>query len=480
MATRLSKHSFFISLMAILCCLLSPYPVKADAAPPPDPSLGSTAPYQPIKTMVQMISETVLIDIPTVDASTFHVSTSFLMRNQGSNEEKMQVIFPMTNIHAPDWIEPMYKILESSFHAKVNGEEETISVITTPPEISSTDPNLLEFPEGKFRSDVYWAAFEAVFPVNEDVTLQIYYDMVGNYFTGVEYIIETGAGWYGNIQSADIRMRLPFPAVEEVIVGANRGYTLSGNDIEWKLANFEPTRKDNFQITIMNPSNWTQLEDMRKNAEQEMDNANAWYELGGQYAHTGYSHNSQECNYPSTFGYINNKIATLAVDAFGKAVDLRPEWGEAHSELAMALWAANVTRTHPPSKAIQQKIIQELELAWKGIFSPYYYADEEYTFLNCLNKANPGLDLQWPEVTKATPSITQTPTPTLTRTASLTKSPKTTLTPLPKATLAATLTPTPEKKTSEGRGWLGGVATGMILLIGAVFVLLKRDHRQKK
>ncbi len=103
------------TLCTFIICTLNLAPVKiakADGAPPPEPDMGGVAPYHPIDTNVQMISETVIIDAlpsPTRWTSTefnwnsnrVKVHASFTLRNQGKEEEKMQVIFPLTRLDYP-------------------------------------------------------------------------------------------------------------------------------------------------------------------------------------------------------------------------------------------------------------------------------------------------------------------------------------------------------------------------------------------
>ena len=48
----------------MLAASISARMVKADAAAPPDPTVGGVGPYQPQKTNVQMMSETVYIEVP--------------------------------------------------------------------------------------------------------------------------------------------------------------------------------------------------------------------------------------------------------------------------------------------------------------------------------------------------------------------------------------------------------------------------------
>jgi hypothetical protein len=61
---NLAARVIVILTVCALLCATSIQPVQADAAPAPDPDVGGIAPYQPIETKVQMMSDAVLIDIP--------------------------------------------------------------------------------------------------------------------------------------------------------------------------------------------------------------------------------------------------------------------------------------------------------------------------------------------------------------------------------------------------------------------------------
>jgi hypothetical protein len=146
--TSLPKNKTFsrIFITLTLCTLIGLMTVqsaKADPAPPPHPKLGGVVPYQPLKTNVQMMSETVFIDILTPPPENANkpkqvkVNASFTMRNQGQTGEQMQVIFPLSNLDNPYADPSEYQMDSSSFVAKVDGKPVPISEITTPTEVSA-------------------------------------------------------------------------------------------------------------------------------------------------------------------------------------------------------------------------------------------------------------------------------------------------------------------------------------------------------
>lgn len=406
---------------------------QADAAPPPDPTVGGVEPYQPQKTNVQMMAETVLIDVSSSpknseDPKQIRVSASFTMRNQGQTEEQMQVIFPLTRLGYGE--QSLYEIDISSFAAKVDGRPVTTTEITTPPE---------------GYAEVRWAAFEVTFPVQRDVLLQVKYEMLNPYgkysegFTGIAYILETGAGWYGNILSADISLRLPYPITEEA-VSANPGYVISGNEMRWTLRDFEPEREDNLEIRAIHADVWQTILNLRAQVEKHPEDADAWAELGEQYM-------------PRAIFMRENIIMgsdpyflKLALEARQKVVALRRDWGEAHYKLAEILWLGhpgiqNALRQGGESTAPEpslddpaiQQALHELQLAWSlGTEGNLLYLSDVF----------PELVLTVDSITTMTIApATETPAPTFT--------PANPVPPTASPTVIPTISPTPTPASTE-------------------------------
>ena len=205
----MKRTSPLVFLALTACALIIQLPLqraKADAAPPPDPTVGGIGPYQPQKTNVQMMSEKVYIEVPPSpskpeELKRIKVDASFTMRNQGQVVEEMQVIFPLTRLNTFSSEEALYHIDPASFAVKVDGQDVPFATITTPSEVTISESDL----QHGFSPDVEWAAFEVTFPLQQDVLLQVNYEMLNPYgsygegFTEIAYILETGAGWYGDI-----------------------------------------------------------------------------------------------------------------------------------------------------------------------------------------------------------------------------------------------------------------------------------------
>jgi hypothetical protein len=467
----------YILLGFILCAVAastsSPRTVKADAAPPPDPTVGGVGPYQPQKTNVQMMSEKVYIEVPPspVDIQEFKqikVNASFTMRNQGQAQEYMQVIFPLTRLNTGGTEEALYRIDLSSFAVKVNGKEVPFTTITTPPEITVTDM------DHGFSPDVKWAAFDVTFPVKQDVQLEVKYEMLNEYgeygegFTGIAYILETGAGWYGNIGSAEITLHLPYPATEEAVSGNPPGYTFSGNEMRWKLENFEPTRKDNLDISAIHADLWQKILSLREKVAKNPKDAEAWAELGDQYMDRGIF-----IQWEGMIVGTNPHFIELAIDARQKVVALHPDSGEAHYKLAEVLWLSNRSiqdrldgsKATTPDPSLDDPAIQhalhELQLA---------RASGIQDSLLGLDIIFPGLDVAVSTIhtVTVTPSGTLVPLPTYTLTPALTSTftPTAFFTPYPTATPISLSTSTPASNRFRLTIVIGFLIAGGLLIYG--------------
>lgn len=463
-------------ILFILCAalvLIHAQTAEADSAPPPDPTVGGVGPYQPQKTKVQMVAETVLIEVPespadVADAKQIRVNASFTMQNQGEVEEQMQVIFPLTRLgYGGSMEQALYQVDISSFTVKVDGQSVPISEITTPPEITSTDI------EHGFPSEVRWAAFPVTFPVKRNVILEVGYQMLNEYgefgegFTGIAYILETGAGWYGNILSAEISLRLPYPVAEETIKSANPGYLIAGNELRWHLKDFEPARKDNLEVKVIHADDWKNILDLRSKVHQNPNDAVAWANLGDQYFDLI---NMKE-------GYIlevDRHFTELGIEARQQAVQLSPESGEAHYKLAEILWLSNPSiinrlrmggaSTAPePSlddPAIQQ-ILRELQLA------------------RSLGSTNnlPSFEQVFPELTMSISGIvTVTPTMTLASFGTSTAPPTLAPTSLPSTSPTPIATPIRSSSALSATNW---VLTVLGLLIAGGIYVYRRNAKLK-
>jgi hypothetical protein len=348
--------------------------------------------------------------------------------------------------------------------------------ITTPPEMTVPDME-----HDGFLSEVRWAAFEVTFPIQRDVTFQVEYEMLNPYripdggyenFTGIAYILETGAGWYGNILSAEITLRLPYQIEEIALYHAKPGYVISGRELHWSLKDFEPTRDDNLDVRVVEAERWQSIVDRRSKVNRNPNNADSWVELAGGYESISIFNTMGGYG----FGYgLNHRTSDLAVEARRKVVELRPEWGDAHFRLARILWYTNPkveafwgesSDTIQPNDPSIQEVLHELELAWSYGLSEDLANWQDDELLPMINRTVPGLNLVPPGFPTLTPiPPTQTPAPTVTSTSLPTASP----------TIVPTLSPTPlstEMASTNRNSILLIVVLGLITA-GGVFLRLR-------
>lgn len=458
---------FLIAAISVVSCLTIKQSAKADAAPGPDPTVSSVVPYHPQKTKVQMMSETVLIEVlsnnstDTAQEQT-SVQASFTMQNQGKADETMQVVFPLTNLDGSMY--RYYDIIPNTFVAKVNGQTVPITEIATPPDLTYTPTKDTPFPSP--YSNVLWAAFDVTFPTHKIVTLEVEYKMRG--FTGIEYILQTGAGWYGNILSADIILKFPYPATDEIIESANPGYVFSGNEMRWKMENFEPTWKDNLYIHTVQAFAWQHILDLRSKLEHNPDDAETWYELGNEYQNLAFRFIYTSCEDNSGYTIKSQYFADLSVNAYEKAIAIRPNWGDVHFQLARILWFRNKnvenafnkyldkTNVKPikPEDDYVQQVIKELQIAWSYGVAGENARCETPHLLAYLNSAMPDLKLTAPATETITPAPpTETPFPTSTAVI------------LPTSTITLP-TQVPASKYDSSPSTYNGFVIGLIILIG--------------
>ncbi len=478
----------FFTLTACVLIILKPLQmVKANAAPPPDPTVGGIGPYQPQKTNVQMMSEKVFIEVlaspsKPEEPKQIKVEASFKMRNQGQVVEELQVVFPLTRLNTFSSEEALYHIDPASFAVKIDGRDLPFTTITTPPEVTLSE---LDSQHG-FSPNVEWAAFEVTFPLQQDILLEVNYEMLNPYgeygegFTGIAYILETGAGWYGNILSADITLRLPYEVTEETIKHANPGYVIAGKEMYWELRDIEPTRADNIEVSVIHADVWQDVLSLRSNVEHAPEDANSWAGLADRYRQLSLFLGREGLLYYQ----INHHFAELCIEARQKVVDLRPEWGDAHYRLAEILWFSNpkvqeifslngkVKSTIEADDPSIAGMLRELDLAWFYGLSEEVDSWEVEHFLRFVNGAVPDLALTVPPTATSTIAPpTETPPPTGT----FQEFPTDSRIPVP----TASRTPVSEERSSSvPYGALIAVTLGLAIVTGIFAYQLKSNEKR--
>ncbi|MEJ2150890.1 MAG: hypothetical protein P8Z40_15635 [Chloroflexota bacterium] len=289
-------HKVYPLVGFVFVCVAFCFPsvARADAAPPQAPP-GSTIATNDFETNVQMVSEEVVIDVedyhgpaislvegqavdegyvesPQSSSNTVlsngdmvgHVTATFSMLNHGDEPESFDVWFP---IGANDGYFNIVTVV--NFQAWVNG-------------------NLVETgrreTEGEFGDVLPWATWPVDFPVDEQVELMVTYDLPATFEFQryrFDYVLETGSGWWGVIESGTFIFRFPYDVTAENVSLStfNLGdipidtLDVSGQEMRWSFRGLEPDRGDNIQLRVLGPSVWEEILAARAEVDANPDSA---------------------------------------------------------------------------------------------------------------------------------------------------------------------------------------------------------------
>jgi len=361
-------------LIAILIAALALFLVQrawADVAPDPHAAASDIAPGQ--GTQVQMISETVVLDVQAetltsggddVGYNAFTrtvalVTADFLMRNLGSATETMNVRFPMS------WPTSRGEAIGAPLIIQnVNVWVDSKQVVTHQTTFDGQP----------------WMVWPTTFLPGQDVRMTVKYrttavqewgnslldsfsslKLMGNdSLADFYYILETGAGWRGPIGQGDIIFRFPYPASPEMIEQQGMGavytsttpaFVAQGNELRWHFQNLEPTSQDNVRLSVVTPPVWQAILDARRQAQSQPNDAQAQLRLGEAYWAAVPVKNTwpEELSLADHFG-------PLAEAAFKRAVELAPDSIPAQVAYARFLTYRAWSQTPEPyySRASQQ------------------------------------------------------------------------------------------------------------------------------
>jgi tetratricopeptide (TPR) repeat protein len=337
-----TKHITICFIFGLLL-LVPAYPALADVGPPEPPSGSNLDPGQEL-TQVQMVAETVILDVQSIDAvrsSLFtgdttqaKVTASFTMRNLGLTAETMQVRFPLGNPDGSGDKRGSFPEL-TDLTVVVDRMPVPTTRITTP------NPDLYN----SQAPPVPWATFEVTFPPERDVLIDVQFTVKAEGYrpyASFTYILETGAGWKGPIGSADILVRLPYEAgPQPVILGefatgwssTTAGGQFVGREIRWHFENLEPAREDNFQVSLVAPYAWQAVLDARQAVAAQPGDGNAWGALAQSYKEVALDHRGgvrQDSG--------GQELYDLSIQAYEQALALAPQTSKWHSGYAELLF----------------------------------------------------------------------------------------------------------------------------------------------
>jgi len=405
-----------------------------------------------------MVAETVVIDVqantPQNSLGQAKVSAGFTMRNLGSASESMGVRFPLG---ANNGFGEVAEV--KNFSVKVNGNPVVTRRIMQEDALDGKAP---------------WAEFDATFPPNQDVNIQVTYllEGMGEYpYAAFFYVFHTGAGWKDSIGSADLIVRLPYEAnAFNVIFDEQIGWSsttpggvIQGQEIQWHFEDLEPDQSNDFQISIVMSSIWQKVLKEQVALNVNPNDGEAWGRLGKLYKEMfffrrGFRHDAG-----------GSQLYQMSVDAYENALMFLPNdalWHAGFADL-LAIHSYYAAQDGLDMRAEMLRSMQEIHQALE--LSPNDAKVKEiaekiyYFFPNAIQQLESGYDYLWLTVTPELPTPTlapSTPTPL----------PEATTPPLSTATafpaLEATSTPAPVKAANP---LCGSAALVLFALFGFLY-----------
>jgi hypothetical protein len=132
-----------------------------------------------------------------------------------------------------------------------------------------------QFDEQMKRKNFPWYVWNVHFDKNERKVIKVSYSLPSGMAYGADYryfkyILETGSGWYKEIENAEIKIQIhdiDFRTIEEI---SPIGFVKNENDktIIWNLKNLEPNSNDNIYIKYFNPKERRHWERQKKKRER--------------------------------------------------------------------------------------------------------------------------------------------------------------------------------------------------------------------
>jgi tetratricopeptide (TPR) repeat protein len=396
------KRLLIVLLLSAMFAL--PSAVRADVAPPYNPPGANLQPGSDV-TQVRMAAETVLIDVKNDSTpgglGSAAVTADFTMRNLGVQDESLAVRFPISASDGRD----QYPEL-TGLSVKVNGKAVPTRRVNYP---DTRDPN----------KDLPWAEFQVSFAPGKDVAIEVKYGLKGTGYSpyaAYYYVLETGAGWKGTIGSADIILRLPYPASpQNVVIGTQIGWAMTtpggviqGNEMHWHFENFEPGPSgavDNMEFALVAPSAWQQVLKERQSAAAAPNDGEAWGRLAKAYKAIFFMNKA----YRSDDG--GAELYQLSVEAYQNCLRLLPEdaeWHAGYAELLAnrAYWDMSSRGPTPDTYQALEEMRTALRLAPDDARVQQIAQQISSMFPDAMPRNGTGYDFAWL-------STTPTPRPTL-------------------------------------------------------------------
>jgi hypothetical protein len=134
----------------------------------------------------------------------------------------------------------------------------------------------LEFDTQVKKGNFPWYVWDMYFEENEKKVIKVVYSLpsgmgYGTNYRYFKYILETGAGWYGVIEKADIKLQFNDIKIENIEEISPNGFQFDKEQktITWHFVNLQPTSEDDIYIRYFNTKerkNWEKYQKKRKRA----------------------------------------------------------------------------------------------------------------------------------------------------------------------------------------------------------------------
>lgn len=359
-----SLFRIVVFLVVLVNATIFTFPVQADIAPPDFPPGTNPIPGNEV-TQVRLLDETVVLELLTKSGSTSdqppaqaRTSATFILRNLSTQPEKMAVRFPLTFWNGVN--DGFFRFPEiQDFQAFVDGKP-----------VRTRRVNQAS-PFGGEKTEIPWAEFDVTFPADQKVEIKVTYTCSGMGYTPLatfRYVIETGAGWKDTIRSADIIVRLPYEAnLENSVlddpfnyIASTAGASFSDREVRWHFENFEPTARENIEITLAIPQLYQKVLDQRQVVKAHPKDGEAWGQLGKALKTAILMTKSMRSD-PGGLDLYNESVA-----AYQKSVELLPKDALWHLGYADLLWQKfywTGYQSDQPDYASLQTILEQLQQA---------------------------------------------------------------------------------------------------------------------
>jgi hypothetical protein len=117
-----------------------------------------------------------------------------------------------------------------------------------------------EFNDQMEKGNFPWYVWDTHFEKNEKKIIRVDYTLPSGLwyrakFRYFHYILETGAGWFGVIENADIKLKLHNIEIENIEKISPKGYHIDSikKTIEWNFKRISPTRDDDIYFQYFDP-----------------------------------------------------------------------------------------------------------------------------------------------------------------------------------------------------------------------------------